>query len=247
MISLNGTQVKPTIFPDGTSQVWKLDRAAVRDDLNVVLWEFESEAELFHVAQLKQLIDSMVKSSVVLSMPYLPYGRQDKAVGNFASFALNTFAHIINSLNFEQVNTVDPHSSMALELINNCAAIDPSYQIANALEDVQGLVCYPDAGAADRYGKYINKLNQVVFAKVREPLTGEILGLDTTDAVLPTSYLIVDDICDGGRTFIEAAKVLYAKGAKEVHLYISHGIFSKGVQVLRDAGIKRIFTYEGEV
>ena len=44
--------------------------------------------------------------------------------------------------------------------------------------------------------------------------------------------LIVDDICDGGRTFIELAKVLRAKGAETVDLYTTHGIYSKGTKVL---------------
>lgn len=58
---------------------------------------------------------------------------------------------------------------------------------------------------------------------------------------------IVDDICDGGRTFIEAAKLLQRLEPKEIHLYVSHGIFSKGLKVLTEAGISKIFTHKGEV
>ena len=36
-------------------------------------------------------------------------------------------------------------------------------------------------------------------------------------------------------------------GAKEIHLYVSHGIFSRGVKLVRSTGIQRIFTKEGEV
>jgi ribose-phosphate pyrophosphokinase len=38
--------------------------------------------------------------------------------------------------------------------------------------------------------------------------------------------LIVDDICDGGRTFLEIAKILKARGASSIELYVTHGIFS---------------------
>jgi len=58
--------------------------------------------------------------------------------------------------------------------------------------------------------------------------------------------MIVDDICDGGATFILLAKELYAAGAKEVNLFVTHGIFSKGLIPLYEAGIKRIFTQDGE-
>ena len=61
------------------------------------------------------------------------------------------------------------------------------------------------------------------------------------------TILIVDDLCDGGMTFIKSAERLYELEAKEVHLYVSHGIFSKGLKPLTDSGIKRIFTKDGEV
>jgi len=58
----------------------------------------------------------------------------------------------------------------------------------------------------------------------------------------------VDDICDGGRTFIESAGLLReAYPEADIHLYVSHGIFSKGTDVLFDAGIKTIHTIKGEV
>jgi ribose-phosphate pyrophosphokinase len=42
---------------------------------------------------------------------------------------------------------------------------------------------------------------------------------------------MVDDICDGGRTFIELAKELRGMGAEKVHLYVTHGFFTKGLSV----------------
>ena len=54
--------------------------------------------------------------------------------------------------------------------------------------------------------------------------------------------VIVDDICDGGRTFIELAKVLKERGAGKIGLFVTHGIFSQGVGVLFDNGIDFIYT-----
>ena len=51
--------------------------------------------------------------------------------------------------------------------------------------------------------------------------------------------LIVDDICDGGATFVGLAKELRAAGAKKVYLYVTHGIFSKGLPL---EGIDKVFT-----
>jgi ribose-phosphate pyrophosphokinase len=227
--------------------VWKVDENYI-GAFNTIEWDFENESELMQVAQLKQLIVSVYPNAQIsLHLPFLPYGRQDKNISNESTFALHTFATIVNALQFHTVSSVDPHSDQAIKLINRFVAIDPMDRVMKALVETQAVACYPDGGAATRYGKLIAQFNQVLFEKVRDQATGNIVGIDTDDEVLPLTYLIIDDICDGGRTFVEAAKVLYERGAKEVHLYVSHGIFSKGTQVLRDAGIKRIFTYKGEV
>jgi ribose-phosphate pyrophosphokinase len=248
MITVDGYKVTPTIFPDQTSQVWRLPEQVFSAEKNVVVWDFESEAELMHLAQLKELLSLHGNRSrdFILQIRYLPYGRQDKFVSNDSTFALRAFAKQLNALHFTKVEIFDPHSSVAIEEIRNSKAIDPLPQIAKALVDTAGVTCFPDAGAAVRYGSAIGQLGKIVFAKVRDQQTGEILGLSTEDSIRPTSYLIIDDICDGGKTFIEVSKALYAGGATEVHLYVSHGLFTKGKQVLRDAGIKRIFTKNGE-
>ena len=44
--------------------------------------------------------------------------------------------------------------------------------------------------------------------------------------------IIVDDICDGGKTFIELAKVLKQKNVGKIYLVITHGIFSQGFEGL---------------
>ena len=54
MIKLNGVEIKPTIFPDGTSQVWKIDD--ISTDVQVIEWEYENDAEIFHICQLAELI-----------------------------------------------------------------------------------------------------------------------------------------------------------------------------------------------
>jgi ribose-phosphate pyrophosphokinase len=46
-------------------------------------------------------------------------------------------------------------------------------------------------------------------------------------------YVIVDDICDGGRTFIELAKVIIAQNQEaKIYLVVTHGIFSAGFSEL---------------
>lgn len=245
MILFNGTEIKPTIFPDKTSQVWKLDPSFLQEKFANVEWRFESEGEFMHLAQLKALIDKRFKGAS-LYLPYLPYGRQDKLVSNKQTFALHVFANLLNTLNFQQVTCFDPHSDVAQENIANFTAIYPIKQVIDAMK-YYDIICYPDRGAMDKYREMFPKFECVSGNKIRNQETGEISGYEIIGAVDQKRVLIVDDICDGGATFISAARCLYNLQASDVGLFVSHGLFTKGLQPLRDAKITKIFTKEGRV
>lgn len=243
---INGDEVKfeTTIFPDGTSQVWKIDENGLAEYDQYsgdpeILWLFENEGELMHVLQLTQLLDEMTNcETVTLKVPYLPYGRQDKDVNNKASFALKTFAKTLYNANICRVETYDAHSLVQTDTyIESTTASEFHQSILN-----HDVVCYPDKGAATRYGSY--GLPVVYCEKIRDQLTGNILGLKVSgDADLTNKrVLIIDDICDGGMTFIKVAEALKPFNPKQVDLAVSHGLFSKGKQCLHDAGITNIFT-----
>ena len=53
--------------------------------------------------------------------------------------------------------------------------------------------------------------------------------------------IIVDDIIDSGGTIVNAAQALVDRGAKEVHVYVTHGVLSgKAVQKIKNSKIKRL-------
>lgn len=246
MISVNGFQIKPTFFPDNTSQCWKLpDSIMVGRRWAFIEWNYTHEGEIMHIAQLRDLFaDSGIHAS--LHMTYLPYARQDKQIKNDQTFALHTFARLLNAMNFDKVSCMDPHSKAAGMLINNFTAQYPIDLITKIFQDLKyPLLCYPDAGAGEKYDLIVG-LPMIYGEKTRDQLTGTITDYTLVASPGGKSVLIVDDICDGGATFVILAKVLFEAGAKEVNLFVTHGIFSKGLQPLFDSGIKQIFTAKGE-
>lgn len=239
--------VNITKFPDQTSQVWKTHIPHGADCK--IKWDFESEAEIMHLVQLKHLLDAHSVTKVTLDLSYLPYGRQDKPVSNETTFALHSFTHIINSLNFSKVAIQDPHSHVAGSIINNSTADYPTHQVTEACLAVEAnLLCYPDAGAVEKYTGVYNIRSYIYGEKARDPKTGNIVSYTLKCGNLRNqNILIVDDICDGGATFIELTKQLRALDVATVSLFVTHGIFSKGTGVLFDAGINRVFTAKGEI
>lgn len=194
------------------------------------------------VMTLLLLCDSLRRMNADIStiyFGYLPYGRQDRVCNNGESFSLKVFADLINSIGARHVVIVDPHSDVTPALINNCRVFYPIDPIRKLLTG-KTLIC-PDAGAEKRIAKL--KTPYVLATKNRDTKTGEITGTTVhTNSLANQTCIIIDDICDGGRTFIELAKVLRSKGASVVELYVSHGIFSKGLEVF-DGLIDKIYTY----
>lgn len=248
MIYLNDMQINLTIFPDKTSQVWKLHEPCLNLGYADIRWDFDSESELMHLAQLRDLIKSFGNPVCTLFITYLPYGRQDKRIDNNSTFALRTFAKFVNFMRFDKVTCLDPHSEVALDIFKNFVAVYPTGRINTVMEDLESsMICFPDKGALLKYGQMFPGRDYINALKERDQATGKILKYSLNGSARDHDVLIVDDICDGGATFIALAELLYAGGATEVNLFVTHGIFSKGLKVLKDAGIKRIFTYQGEM
>jgi len=233
--------VKSTIFPDGTSQVWKLPEEII-NSLNLkITWNFEAERELIDLRSLRAL--TLKNSHVHCHIPYLPYARQDKNVTNNTSFNLDIFAEILNLCQFNLITAVDVHNKeQTYKLIKNFQNIPVTEQI-NKLADEYDVVLFPDKGATERYNAKITNSKQFTCVKERDQTTGQILNHKCPELAYPmvNSVLIVDDICDGGATFISVAKMLKAQKDFKIGLFVTHGIFSKGKQVLLDAGIQNIY------
>ena len=192
-------------------------------------------------------------SKFVLQIPYIPFGRQDRHTTPTTSWSLKVMADLINSMEFDEVITFTPHSNVTELLINNITPLefyeDPTgncsiSQFEHMISYVVGsekppVFIAPDAGAEKRVyevAKHYDFEEVYVACKKRNAVTGEIYGYSVpTDIPEGRDLVVVDDICDGGRTFIELAKKL-PKNRKSLKLYVTHGIFSKGKNVLLDAG-----------
>lgn len=245
--------VSPTIFPDKTSQVWHLPEWVVDNIKNEKIihieWDFDEEVEVMHLLQLLTLVRHHNENAEVhLEMPYMPYARQDKEISNDATFALHTFLGLL-VLAVDRVIVFDPHSEDLLKYYfgANYTAVKPTFAIQKALDTSNTeVICWPDAGASKRYGGF-EHYRSVQMNKIRDQSTGEITGMRMDGGVEDCRVMIIDDLCDGGRTFCEAAKILYARGARDVNLYVSHGIFShpEGVGILHKNGISRVYVKDG--
>jgi len=198
--------------------------------------------DLVHLMMTINAINQYNVKAIYLYVPYLPYSRQDRVCNNGEAFSLEVIADVFNSLNVEAIYTIDIHNEKSLDLFNNLISI-PFNDICEYNITKDDVHVIPDDGAFKKYhnSKFTNRF--CVFNKVRNPKTREIVNHTTEYPianVVNRSCFIMDDICDGGRTFIGMAKKLKDAGAKKVILIIPHGIFSYGVKCILDSGIDKI-------
>lgn len=202
------------------------------------------------LAEIKEIL-SRDGRKVELVYPYLPYARQDRVIEPNEPFSLKVFAKLLNSLEFSRVIIWDPHSDVVPALINNCSIV-PQWKIAHRilpmeiLGDAEIMWVSPDVGAYKKISKFILDDNRIITGlKQRDPdgkiIRTRILYDTTTQKIYGKTCVLVDDICDGGRTFIELAKLLKECGAKHVILCVTHGIFSQGLPIILEH-IDEIYT-----
>lgn len=186
---------------------------------------------------------------IELAMPYVPYARQDRAANVGEALSAKVFCDLINSQGYDRVLIQDPHSDVVSALLDRVVIEDPvstlrcvMNRIIELCGDSPTLVA-PDAGARKRVLKIATALGLgVAYAdKVRDTKTGAITGTQIQGDLPTTPLLVVDDICDGGRTFTELAAALREHTDAPLYLYVTHGIFSKGLNPLL-AHYQTVFT-----
>ena len=185
---------------------------------------------------------------IELYVPFFLGSRSDRQFQDGGvNYLKQVIAPIINSQNYNLVTTIDPHSDVLEAVINKYKKINNHILVKHALTNIdnkngaQSRVCFvsPDAGA---YKKIFDvakefKVNNIITAnKVRDLVTGKIIKTEIPKLNFDDDmqYIIIDDIADGGRTFIELSKAIKEeKENAKVYLIVTHGIFSAGLEVLK--------------
>lgn len=247
-------EVKQFVFNDGSVQIeiqGDVDQATSHVMIEAMIQTPTDQMGLVMLTNAVRIACPVAEIHCL--MPFTPYGRQDAPFCPGQANAMKAWADVVNNLNFKTVTTMDPHS-IAISHIDRCVPVDVldileitlasdlNFQLAT---DGYTLVS-PDAGAnkkAHAIAKKFGKTEIIRADKSRDLATGNILETIVYGDVDGEDCVIIDDICDGGMTFIKLAEKLKEKGAGKITLFVTHGIFSKGLSVFEGL-IDDIFTTE---
>ncbi len=198
-----------------------------------------SYEDLFAVASIKEAWDAAnalhKPATATLTILCLIGQRSDRRFNEGESFDLRVIANFINSMQFDKVRILHPHSPISLALIHNSEKLSHLKYVKQAYDAIGNPVLVsPDAGAYKVTHEIAEELNADLVPSNKVRVNGDP-QISVQGDVNGRECLIVDDLADGGRTFQFLAEELKKQGAKKVFLYVTHAQFNYGFEELRNS------------
>ncbi len=203
-----------------------------------------------NLMELLLCIDALKRSSaknITAVIPYFGYARQDRKVAPRTSISAKLVSNLITTAGADRVVTVDLHAGQIqgffdIPVDNLFATPIFARHIKKKLKSKKLVCVAPDVGGTER-ARALGKILNVGLAIVdkRRPKPGQSQVMNIVGDVKGKTCIIVDDIIDSGGTIVNAAKALKDRGAKEVYVYITHGVLSgEAVKKIKNSVIKNL-------
>ncbi|MBU1312161.1 MAG: ribose-phosphate diphosphokinase [Gammaproteobacteria bacterium] len=212
-----------------------------------LLFRYQGDASVMQLLLLTDALKRAGAASIDLFMPYFPGARQDRVCNPGEPLSVKVYASLINAQQFNSVTVFDPHSDVTAALLNKVQVVKNHafvQDVVNRLGRDITLIS-PDAGANKKIfelSAFLGGVPVVRADKIRDVRDGKIIATEVfADSLHGATCVIIDDICAGGRTFIELAKKLKEKGAESIVLVVSHYEGSAKEDLLRQSGIDKVY------
>ena len=239
-----GIKFTSFIFPSGCEEHIKLTGGLSYELL--ITTRIRSSDDIMLLLMATDASKRSGASKIELFIPYFPYARQDRQMVKGEPLSLKAFADLVNSQKYSKVFIYDVHSETTLALVNNSVGIDNHDFVKEILNEKSNYyIVSPDAGSYKKIFSLCQHLNYtdeiIICNKIRDISNGQIKKITVSHNDLNgKDCYIIDDICDGGGTFIFLANELKKRNCGKIYLVVSHGIFTKGFEILE--GIDHIYT-----
>ena len=203
-----------------------------------------------NLMELLLCIDALKRSSaknITAVIPYFGYARQDRKVVPRTSISAKLVSNLITKAGADRVVTVDLHAGQIqgffdIPVDNLFSTPIFARHVKKRIKSKKIICVAPDVGGTER-ARALGKLLNVGLAIVdkRRPKPGQSEVMNVIGDVKNQTCVIVDDIIDSGGTIVNAAKALKKRGAKEVYVYITHGVLSgEAVKKIKGSVIKNL-------
>lgn len=182
-------------------------------------------------------IDALKRASaesVTAIIPYFSYAKGDKKDEPRVSIRARVCADAIEAAGVDRVVTLDLHAPQIQGFFR--VPVDDLYALPILCQAVRAksfeslVVVSPDAGFAKKARRFATALEAplAIADKMRVDHQEQAEVLEVIGDVDGKTALVVDDFSISGGTLCEVADKLMDRGAREVHVALSHGVFAVG-------------------
>ena len=213
-----------------------------------IMFRYSGDQSMIQLLLMTDALRRQGATEIDLYIPYFPGARQDRVCNQGEPLSAKVYADLINQQRYRKVFVFDPHSDVVVALLDNVQVIKNHQFIRNVVTEIGSnlILVSPDAGSNKKIFELASQLGglSVVRAdKLRDVRNGAIIGTEVfCEDLSGKTALIVDDICAGGRTFIELAKKLKAKNCEKIILVVSHYEGIAQEDKLIESGIDTVYT-----
>ena len=203
-----------------------------------------------NLMELLLCIDALKRSSaknITAVIPYFGYARQDRKVVPRTSISAKLVSNLITNAGADRVVTVDLHAGQIqgffdIPVDNLFATPIFAKHIKKKIKSNNIICVAPDVGGVERARALGKKLDVgLAIVDKRRPSPGKSQVMNVIGNVKNKICILTDDIIDSGGTIVNAADALLKRGAKEVHVYATHGVFSgDAVKKIKNSKIKNL-------
>ena len=203
-----------------------------------------------NLMELLICIDALRRSSaknITAVIPYFGYARQDRKVVPRTAISAKLVSNLITNAGAHRIVTVDLHAGQIqgffdIPVDNLFSTPIFSKHIKKYISNKNIICVAPDVGGVERARALGQKLNVgLAIVDKRRPSPGKSQVMNIIGNVKGKNCLLVDDIIDSGGTIVNAAKALKEKGAKDVYVYVTHGVLSgNAVEQINNSKIKKL-------
>ena len=203
-----------------------------------------------NLMELLLCIDALKRSSaknITAVIPYFGYARQDRKVVPRTSISAKLVSNLITNAGADRVVTVDLHARQIqgffdIPVDNLFATPIFAKHIKRKIKSNNIICVAPDVGGVERARALGKKLDVgLAIVDKRRPSPGKSQVMNVIGNVKNKICILTDDIIDSGGTIVNAADALLKRGAKEVHVYATHGVFSgDAVKKIKNSKIKNL-------
>ena len=203
-----------------------------------------------NLMELLLCIDALKRSSaknITAVIPYFGYARQDRKVVPRTSISAKLVSNLITNAGADRVVTVDLHAGQIqgffdIPVDNLFATPIFAKHIKRKIKSKNIICVAPDVGGVERARALGKKLDVgLAIVDKRRPSPGKSQVMNVIGNVKNKICILTDDIIDSGGTIVNAAGALLKRGAKEVHVYATHGVFSgDAIKKIKNSKIKNL-------